>query len=165
MGVKYNRSYFWISIFIIIVGRDARSSLVIPREPLWRHMIVMETWLFVKALNPWWRHQMETFSMLMVFPEGNPSVTGGFPSPWPVTRSFVVFFHAPGQKTVQQTHMRWWWFETPWGSLWRRRNERKHQRSTLLFLPPVRRKSTPCLGIFGAPRYFSPAPNSWISGD
>ena len=28
----------------------------------------------------WWRHQMETFSALLVHFDGNPSVTGGFPS-------------------------------------------------------------------------------------
>ena len=28
----------------------------------------------------WWRHQMETFSALLAMYEGNPPVTGGFPS-------------------------------------------------------------------------------------
>ena len=40
----------------------------------------------------WWRHQMETFSTLMTLCEGNPPVTGRFPSQGPVTRSFEVFF-------------------------------------------------------------------------
>ena len=40
----------------------------------------------------WWRHQMETFSELLALCEGNPPVTGGFPSQRPVTRSFDVFF-------------------------------------------------------------------------
>ena len=40
----------------------------------------------------WWRHQMETFSALLTLCEGNPPVTGGFPSQRPVTRSFDVFF-------------------------------------------------------------------------
>ena len=35
---------------------------------------------------------METFSASLVLCEGNPSVTGGFPLQWPVTRSFDVFF-------------------------------------------------------------------------
>ena len=35
---------------------------------------------------------METFSALLVFCEGSPAVTGGFPSQRPVTRSFHVFF-------------------------------------------------------------------------
>ena len=29
----------------------------------------------------WWRHQMETFSVLPALCEGNPTVTGGVPSP------------------------------------------------------------------------------------
>ena len=42
--------------------------------------------------GPWWRHQMETFSALLALCEGNPSVTGGFPSQKPVTRNFGVLF-------------------------------------------------------------------------
>ena len=41
----------------------------------------------------WWRHQMETFSVLLALCEGNPPVTGGFPSQRPVTRSFDIFFY------------------------------------------------------------------------
>ena len=41
---------------------------------------------------PWWRHQMKTVSALLVLYEGNPQVTGGFPSQRPVTRSFDGFF-------------------------------------------------------------------------
>ena len=41
----------------------------------------------------WCRHQMEAFSALLAFCEGNPSVTGEFPSQRPVTRSFDVLFH------------------------------------------------------------------------
>ena len=39
-----------------------------------------------------WCHQMETFSVLLALCEGNPLVTGEFPSQRPVTRSFDVFF-------------------------------------------------------------------------
>ena len=35
---------------------------------------------------------MESFSMLLALYEGNPPVTGGFPSQGPVTQSFNVFF-------------------------------------------------------------------------
>ena len=38
----------------------------------------------------WWRHQMETFSALLVICAGNSSVTGEVPSQMPVTRSFDV---------------------------------------------------------------------------
>ena len=42
--------------------------------------------------NSWWRHQMETFTMLLALCAGNSPVTGEFPSQRPVTRSFNVFF-------------------------------------------------------------------------
>ena len=40
--------------------------------------------------NPWWRHQMETFSALLAICAGNSPVIGEFPSQRPVTRSFDV---------------------------------------------------------------------------
>ena len=40
----------------------------------------------------WWRHQMETFSALLVFCAGNSPVSGEFPAQRPVTRSFDVLF-------------------------------------------------------------------------
>ena len=40
---------------------------------------------------PWWRHQMETFSALLVICAGNSPVPGEFPAQRPVTRSFDVF--------------------------------------------------------------------------
>ena len=42
--------------------------------------------------NPWWRHEMETFSELLALCAGNSPVTGEFPSQRPVTQSFGVFF-------------------------------------------------------------------------
>ena len=42
--------------------------------------------------NPWWRHQMETFSTLLAICAGNSSVIGEFPTQRPVTRSFDVLF-------------------------------------------------------------------------
>ena len=43
--------------------------------------------------NPWWRHQMETFSALLALCAENSVVTGEFPSQTPATRSFDVFFN------------------------------------------------------------------------
>ena len=72
-------------------------------------------------IKSWWRHQTETLSALLVLREGNPSVTGGFPSQRPVTRTFDVFFGVhPDKRLRKQT--RCWWFETPWRSLWRHCN-------------------------------------------
>ena len=39
-----------------------------------------------------WRHQMETFSVLLAFYVGNSPVTDESPPQKPVTRSFDVFF-------------------------------------------------------------------------
>ena len=59
---------------------------------------------------------MEKFSALLPVCEGNPPVTGRFPSQWPVTR-FVVFFDLRMNKRLsKQSRSRW--FETPLRSLW-----------------------------------------------
>ena len=44
---------------------------------------------------------MEAFSALLALCEGNPPVTGWFPSQRPVTRSFDVFFGLPEQAAEQ----------------------------------------------------------------
>ena len=54
-----------------------------------------ETWMApptstVPKLS-WWRHQMETFSVLLALCAGNSPVSGEFPSQRPVTRSCDVF--------------------------------------------------------------------------
>ena len=46
-----------------------------------------EFMLPVRSLS-WWRHQMETFSVLLSLCAGNSAVTGEFPSQRPVTQSF-----------------------------------------------------------------------------
>ena len=48
--------------------------------------------LSVQSLISWWCHQMETYFVLLTLCEGNPLVTGGFPSQRPVMQSFDVFF-------------------------------------------------------------------------
>ena len=59
-------------------------------------------------------------SSLLAPCEGNPQVTGGFPSQRPVTRSFDVFFDLNKQLSKQSIR---WWFETPSPALWRHCNE------------------------------------------
>ena len=70
----------------------------------------------------WWRHQIETFSVLLAICAGNSLVSGEFPAQRPVTRSFDVFFDlCPNKRLSKQL---WgWWFETPSGSLWRHSND------------------------------------------
>ena len=59
----------------------------------------------------WWRHQMETFSALLVLCAGNSPVPGEFPSQRPVMRSFDVFFDLRLNKRLSKQS--WgWWFET-----------------------------------------------------
>ena len=68
----------------------------------------------------WWRHQMETFPVLLAICAGNSPVTGEFPAQRPVTRSFDVFFHLCLNKRLGKQS--WgWWFEAPSLSLWRHR--------------------------------------------
>ena len=68
-------------------------------------------WTRLKHLS-WWRHQMETFSALLVLCAGNSPVLGEFPAQRPVTRGFDVFFDLrPNKRLSKQS--RGWWFETP----------------------------------------------------
>ena len=53
-------------------------------------------WFFCGA--SWWRHQIETFSVLLALCVGNSPVTREFPSHRPVTWSFDVFFDYPSTK-------------------------------------------------------------------
>ena len=68
---------------------------------------------------PWWRHQKETFFVLL----GNSPVTGDFPAQRPVTRSFDVFFDLRLNKRLSK---QWWgwWFDTPSRPPWRHCNKR-----------------------------------------
>ena len=73
-------------------------------------------------IHTWWRHQMETFSALLVICARNSPVPGEFPTQRPVTRSFDVFFDLRLNKRLSK---QWWgwWFGTPSWSLWRHRND------------------------------------------
>ena len=69
----------------------------------------------------WWRYQMETFSALLALCEGNPLVTGGFPTQRPVTRSFDACFDLhPNKRLIKQSRRRW--FESYSVSFWRHYN-------------------------------------------
>ena len=59
----------------------------------------------------WWRHQIETFSVLLAICVGNSPVTGEVPAKRPVTRSLSVFFDLRLNKRLSK---QWWgwWFET-----------------------------------------------------
>ena len=71
-----------------------------------------------KILFAWWRHQMETLSILLDLCERNYLVTGGFPSQRPMTRGFDVFFDLCLNKRLSKESRRWR-YKTPSSSLWR----------------------------------------------
>ena len=85
------------------------------------------------TLFTWWRHRMETFSALLALCEGNPPVTGGFPSQRPVTRNFDVFVDLRLNKRLSKQSRRLW-FEKPLHSLWRHCNaDVKSKSSSILW--------------------------------
>ena len=55
--------------------------------------VVMVGWKQMggKASQSWWRHEMEIFSAILALCEGNPPVTGGFPSERASNAGFGVF--------------------------------------------------------------------------
>ena len=70
----------------------------------------------------WWRHEIETFSALLLLFEENPPVTSGFPSQRPVTRNFHVFFDLRLNKRLNKLSRRRL-FETSLLPLWHHCNE------------------------------------------
>ena len=83
--------------------------------------------------DPWWRHQMETFSALLAICAGNSPVPGEFPAQRPMTWSFDVFFDLRLNKRLSK--QTWgWWLETLSCPFWRHRNatgEFTHKRSVI----------------------------------
>ena len=84
----------------------------------------------VTTVKPWWRHQMETFSVLLVICAGNSLVPGEFSTQRPVTRSCDVFFDLRLNKRLSKQS--WgWWFETLSRPLWRQCNAQSKRKSKL----------------------------------
>ena len=78
---------------------------------------------FCPGVGSWWRHQMETFSVLLaICAGGNSPVPGEFAVERPVTRGFNIFFDLRLNKRLSKQS--WgWWFETLSHPLWRHRND------------------------------------------
>ena len=70
----------------------------------------------------WWRHQMETFSALLVFVRGlhRSPVDSTHKGQW---RGALMFSWVWPEQTVEQTLETLWWLETPSRSLWRHCND------------------------------------------
>ena len=88
----------------------------------WNHIVHISQRCAIWLAVTWWRHRMDIFSALLALCEGNPPVTGGFPSQRPVTRSFDIFFDLHLNKRLSKQSRRWW-LETPSCSLWCHCNE------------------------------------------
>ena len=79
------------------------------------------SFLIPVLLYSWWRHQIETFSALLVLCAGNSPGPGEFSAQRPVTLSFEVVFDLRLNKRLgKQSRRRW--SETPLCSLWRHCN-------------------------------------------
>ena len=87
-------------------------------------------------MTSWWHHQMETFSVVLALSEGNPPVTGEFPSQKPVTRIFDVFFDLCLSRGMSKQSRRRW-FQTSLRSLWRHWNAMLHEPKTKPLLQPM----------------------------
>ena len=68
----------------------------------------------------WWRHQIETFSVLLALYQGNPLNTGGSPQQRPVTRSFDAFLFV-AERLSKQSSLR---------------RHRAHYDVTVMIFPP-----------------------------
>ena len=114
----------------------ARKTLVKqpPGSPHWGHWSKYALMMSTNPIEPyhyeemnplitqtngltWWCYEMETFSALLALCEGNPQVTGGFPSQKPLTQSIDNFFDLRLNKQFSK-QSRCWWFETPSHPLW-----------------------------------------------
>ena len=92
---------------------------IIPKVYPWHGVLSYS--IDIVSNHSWWRHQMETFSVLLAICAGNSPVTGEFPAQRPVTRSVGVFFDLRLNKRLSKQS--WdWWFETPPCPLWRHCN-------------------------------------------
>ena len=153
----YYTSNMYIYCFIILFYVcEANAALVLPiyiitffrsgnrNSNVWHNIALYFNYTFVHRMwkglawqNPkptWWRHQMETFAVLLAICVGNSPVTGEFIAQRPVTRSFDVFFDLRMNKRLSKES--WGWrFGTPSRPLWRHSNE-SHFHST-----PLRRFS------------------------
>ena len=91
-------------------------------KPMMTRFSKASMWVTCPGSTTWWRHQVETFSALLILCAGNSPVTSEFLAQRPVTRSFDVFFDLRLNKQLSKRSCGWW-FETPSRSLWRRCNE------------------------------------------
>ena len=98
------------------------SAIYFTLAVLWvRVPMHLTHWRRVICVKTWWRHQMETFSVLLPIRAVNLPVPGEVPAQRPVTRSFDIFFDLRLNKRLSK-QSQGWWFETLSCPLWRNCN-------------------------------------------
>ena len=109
--------YYKLVFCVFIITGIMQMAKSRPENPVSAQDFLLDS----NSSTPWWRHQMETFSALLVICAGNSPVTNEFPAQRKVTRSFDVFFDLRLNNWLSK---QWWgwWFETPFRPLWRHCN-------------------------------------------
>ena len=106
-----------------VVDLEVVSDWTHPNTRDWLSPVQTKFQIWWRLYQPWWHHQMGTFSAFLAICAGNSPVSGEFPTQRPVTRSFDVFFDLCLNKRLSKQS--WgWWFETLSCSLWRHCNGR-----------------------------------------
>ena len=78
---------------IASLGLNELNFLLHKLLTCWNNLSENKYNLYEFHVYSWWRHQTETFSVLLALCAGNSQATGEFPSQRPVTRSFDVRFN------------------------------------------------------------------------
>ena len=113
----YDDNFSLTNISILMENRCWKMTFLIWINTHWE-----EELLEIVYNRSWWRYQMDIFSALLALCDGNPPVSGGFPSQRLVTWSFHVFFDLCLNKRLSKQSTRRW-FKTPSHTLWRHCNE------------------------------------------
>ena len=111
----------WLFVWRLNWSCDSLTKRVSNAGVCWRFVLNPYKLEVIQNVHcTWWRHQMETFSALLVLCEGSP-VTNGFPWQRSVTWGFGVFFDLRlNIRLSKQSRRRW--FEMPSRLLWRHSN-------------------------------------------
>ena len=115
LSYKLNIAMYWSMWCIIKFSSVYMAGCVINAVELYHPKV---GFISNFRIPSWRRHQTETFSALLIFCKGNPTVSGGFSSQRPVTWGFDVFFDLHRNKRLSKQSRRRW-FETTIPSLWR----------------------------------------------
>ena len=116
----YSRKCIWNSTVVCeMAALLSRSQCINTLWLSWTKCV--KDFCYNRFCLSWWRHEMETYSVLLVICAGNSPVPGEYPTQMPVTRSLDVFFDLRLNKRLGK---QWWgwWFETLSHQLWRHRN-------------------------------------------